>query len=474
MSELERQTLTRVCVQGLGFVGSAMAAAIASARDDSGAPIYDVVGIDLETSAGLQRVNAINEGIFPFGSTDQTLVDAVAEAKRIGNLRASVDLSAYSEAEVIVVDVHLDVEDRSGIAHCDFSGFEAAIRTIGRQAPSGALVIVETTVPPGTCRNIVLPILAEEMARRGLSESGLAVAHSYERVMPGPNYLDSIRNYWRVYAAENEVAAQRCEAFLRTIVDAERYPLTQLADTVASETAKVLENSYRAVNIAFIEEWGRFAERLGVNLFEVLEAIRMRPTHSNIRQPGLGVGGYCLTKDPLFPEISAVQFLNDPHLAFPFNRLAMKTNKEMPHRSVARLIDGLCDYGGRGVEGARVLMLGAAYRSEVDDTRFSAAESFYFGLRSYGMEVVCYDPLVSAWPETGCEMLRELPSCESFDAIAFCVGHSEFKTIDLVKWLASSRPLVYDCDHCLTDTQTAQLDEMGCPFLSTGRGDHKL
>lgn len=474
MSELKRQRPTRVCVQGLGFVGSAMAAAIASARDDSGAPMYDVIGVDLDTPAGLQRINAINEGLFPFSSTDQTLVDALAEAKHIGNLRASADPSAFSKADVIVVDVHLDVEDRSGIAHCDFSGFQAAIRTIGQQAPSGALVIVETTVPPGTCRNIVSPILAEEMARRGLPESALALAHSYERVMPGPNYLESIRNYWRVYAAENEVAAQRCEAFLRTIVDAERYPLTRLADTVASETAKVLENSYRAVNIAFIEEWGRFAERLGVNLFEVLEAIRMRPTHSNIRQPGLGVGGYCLTKDPLFPEISARQFLNDPHLAFPFNRLGMKTNKEMPQRGVARLIDGLSNYRGRGVEGARVLMLGAAYRSEVDDTRFSAAESFYFGLRSYGIEAVCYDPMVFAWPETGCEMLKELPSCESFDAIAFCVGHRKFKTIDLVKWLGSARPLIYDCDHCLTATQTAQLDQIGCPLLSTGRGDHRL
>ena len=120
--------------------------------------------------------------------------------------------------------------------------------------------------------------------------------------MPGKNYFDSIVNYWRVYAGIDDESAKKCEKFLKKIINTKDYPLTRLSDTTSSETAKVLENSYRAANIAFIEEWGRFAEDIGIDIFEIIESIRMRPTHSNIRQPGFGVGGYCLTKDPILQK----------------------------------------------------------------------------------------------------------------------------------------------------------------------------
>lgn len=126
--------------------------------------------------------------------------------------------------------------------------------------------------------------------------------------MPGSHYLDSIVNYWRVYSGVTKESADRCMHFLQSVINTEEYPLTQLSSTTASETAKVLENSYRALNIAFMEEWGRFAEEIGINMFEIVEAIRKRPTHANIMKPGFGVGGYCLTKDPLFVKIGAEKF----------------------------------------------------------------------------------------------------------------------------------------------------------------------
>ena len=117
--------------------------------------------------------------------------------------------------------------------------------------------------------------------------------------MPGKNYLDSLINAQRVYAGLNKRSESSCKKFFSKIINTKKYPLQKLNSIEECETAKLLENSYRAINIAFIEEWGIFAENIGVNLFEVLNAIKIRPTHSNIRKPGLGVGGYCLTKDPL-------------------------------------------------------------------------------------------------------------------------------------------------------------------------------
>ena len=173
------------------------------------------------------------------------------------------------------------------------------------------LILVETTVPPGTCKNIVYPILQKKFKERGLSTNLLKVAHSYERVMPGPDYINSIRNYPRVYSGINEKSANAAESFLKTIIDTSICELTRLESTTATEMAKVLENSYRASNIAFAVEWSRFAEEAGVNLWEVVNAIRVRKTHSNLMYPGIGVGGYCLTKDPLLASWARMNFLNN-------------------------------------------------------------------------------------------------------------------------------------------------------------------
>ena len=241
------------------------------------------------------------------------------------------------------MDIHLDVDASDDFAAVEFTPFRDAIRTLGahmtpwalgacsmvrnnmlvktvvtgsvqrRNAErSGgrsaggraALVILETTVPPGTCERVVAPELAAALQRRGLQRDAFLLAHSYERVMPGEDYLASITHFWRVYAGHTPEAADACERFLAQVINVDEYPLTRLASTTASEIAKVMENSYRATNIAFIEEWARFAEAVGVDLFGVINAIRVRPTHSNIRQPGFGVGGYCLTKDLLFPGIA--------------------------------------------------------------------------------------------------------------------------------------------------------------------------
>ena len=200
---------------------------------------------------------------------------------------ATSDEKSYRDADVIIVDVHFDIQFQDEEPLLEFNAFEKAISILGKNAKSGALIIIETTVPPGTCSKVVRPIISRELKQRGLLDSSIHLAHSYERVMPGDNYLNSIVNYWRVFAADDNISAQKCRKFLSGIINVEDYPLTELKSMISSETAKVMENTYRASNIAFIDEWTKYAEVVGVDLFEVINAIKTRPTHANIMLPGL-------------------------------------------------------------------------------------------------------------------------------------------------------------------------------------------
>ena len=155
--------------------------------------------------------------------------------------------------------------------------------------------------------------------------------------MPGPDYIDSIREFPRVYSGCDEKSADEVELFLKTIIDTSVCDLTRLSHTNATEMAKVLENSYRAMNISFAVEWSRFAEEAGVNLYEMVNAIRVRPTHSNLMYPGIGVGGYCLTKDPLLASWSRKNFFGSEFdLKMSINSVSV--NDQMPIFAFERLI----------------------------------------------------------------------------------------------------------------------------------------
>jgi nucleotide sugar dehydrogenase len=455
-----------VCIQGLGFVGSAMAVACASAVDASGTPHFNVVGLDLPTPAGTARIDAINRGEFPFATSDASLAREAAAARARGNLSATSDPGVLATADVIVVDVPLDIDFTGPRPSLVIEPFKAAISTVGEFARDGALIVVETTVAPGTCERIVRPELEFWCERRGMSHCGLLLAHSYERVMPGEHYLESITNFWRAYAGINERAADACEAFLSKVIDVARFPLRRLPSTTASETAKVLENAYRATNIAFIDEWGRFAERAGVDLFQVIDAIRVRPTHDNIRQPGFGVGGYCLTKDPVFAEIAARDVLGIGDHNFPMSELAMSINRDMPLHALDLLAERVGTLNGR-----HIALAGISYRQDVADTRYSPSQAFVQEAERRGASVLCLDPLVSHWEELDRPVSGEFASCPDVEAVVFAVPHREFRAIEPGTWLAGRRPVVLDANDCLTAAQRDAFAAAGCSVASVGRGD---
>jgi UDP-N-acetyl-D-glucosamine dehydrogenase len=457
-----------VVIQGLGFVGSAMAVAVANAVDSNDNPLFNVKGIDLPTNPGRERVKKINSGIFPFETVDKKILAGTKNALSHGNLYATTDETVFKEADVILVSINLDLTYiNETTPTVNLSSFKNAIDTLGRNVKEGALIIVETTVPPGTCEKVVQPIIHEHAIKREMNPDSIHIAHSYERVMPGANYLDSIINFWRVYSGTTPQAADMCESFLSKIINTKDYPLTRLNSTTASETAKVLENSYRAVNIAFMEEWGRFAEEVGFNLYEVIDAIRVRPTHSNIRQPGFGVGGYCLTKDPLFAKIAAKEIFGFSNFDFPFSSKAVEINRAMPLVTLNKLRK----YFGGSVRGKKILLLGISYREDVGDTRYSPSETFFTEAQKEGAQIIVHDPLVEYWEETKLHVPKNLTDPNSFDAIVFAVPHQAYREISFNNWLKPNyNGLIFDSNNVLTDKQRNMLNDMNINLLSIGRG----
>ena len=250
-------------------------------------------------------------------------------------------------------------------------------------------------------------------------------------------------------------------------INVAKYPLTRLQSTTASETAKLMENSFRAVSIAFVEEWARFAEAVGVDLFQVVEAIRRRPTHNNIRQPGFGVGGYCLTKDPLLPGVAAREIFGRPDLLFPFSEQAVQTNQKMPLVSLKALEKLLGDLTRK-----RILILGVTYRQDVADTRNSPSETFAIAARKRGAEILAHDPLVDYWPEMEMRVqCGPLPPASSVDAVVFCVAHKAYRQLDLAGWLAAGgQPVVLDTIGLLNDLQWAAVRAAGAVHGAIGKG----
>jgi UDP-N-acetyl-D-glucosamine dehydrogenase len=216
-----------------------------------------------------------------------------------------------------------------------------------------------------------------------------------------------------------------------------------------------------------MEEWGRFAEAIGVDLFSVISAIRQRPTHSNMRRPGFGVGGYCLTKDPLLGAVSASELHQRPDLQFPFSTLAVSVNRAMPMVSL-RQLEALLPHG---LDGATIALMGVSYREDVADTRQSPSETFVRAASAQGATVICHDPLVRRWPELGIDVLGDPPPLTGVEAVVFAVPHKAYRQLAVEYWLGDARPVVLDSSDVLSSAQRATLAGLGCTIACIGRGE---
>ncbi len=491
-----------VVVMGVGFVGAVMAAIIADTTDKTGNPSKFVIGCQRPSLRSYWKIPMLNRGESPVKAEDPEVDLIIARCvNQKKTLTASFNSEVLEFADVVVVDVQCDFtkhdlgDMRSGEA--DMAALEATIRTIGEKIQAHCLTLIETTVAPGTTEFVAWPILKKAFAKRGITTVPL-LAHSFERVMPGREYVSSIRDFWRVCSGCESEARGRVEKFLHEVLNTKDFPLTVMDRPIESETTKIVENSYRATILAYMNEWSIFAERNGVDLIKVINAIKMRPTHSNMIFPGPGVGGYCLPKDGGLGYWAYRHILGfeDGDEIFKITPTAIDIN-DTRALHVAELTRDALRNMARYIAGADVVLCGASYRQDVGDTRYSGSEMVVRKLVEMGAEMKIHDPYVDHWYEletqdeypspghswkrffrnqehlTDTRVLKDLPlALKGAEAVIFAVPHTAYLKLspdDIVRW--AGQPLaVIDCFGILSDQAIRRYFELGCEVKALGRG----
>jgi nucleotide sugar dehydrogenase len=490
-----------VVVMGVGFVGAVMAAIIADTVDKkTGKPTKFVIGCQRPSERSYWKIPMLNRGQSPVKSEDPEVNPMIARCVlEKKTLAASYNSDCLQLANCVVVDVQCDYTKkelgnmRKGTV--EMAALEATIKTIGEKVPAHCLTLIETTVAPGTTEFVAWPIMKKSFAQRGIKEEPI-LAHSFERVMPGRNYVSSIRDFWRVCSGCNPQARKRVEKFLTEVLNTEKFPLTVMDRPIESETTKIVENSYRATSLAFLDEWSVFAERNGVDLIKVINAIKVRPTHNNIIFPGPGIGGYCLPKDGALGYWAYKHILGFEDDIFRLTPLAIDTNDTRGLRAATLTRDALRNMG-RHTAGAHILLCGASYRQDVGDTRYSGSEIVVRKLTEMGAEMRVHDPYVEHWyelesqdtyPSPGqswARFFRNQKSLENIrvqkdlaaalkgvDAVIYAVPHSQYLKLEPEKIVAwAGKPIaVIDCFGILDDARIKRYFELDCEVLGLGRG----
>lgn len=501
VSEKRKSGHEIVVVMGLGFVGAVMAGVVAdSVNPATGVAEKFVIGMQRPSKRSYWKIPLFNEGTCPIKADDPEVEEiikrCVVERK---NLLATFSYDVLKLADVVVVDIQCDFIKldlgnlRSGYA--DITALEDSFRIIGDKIMPECLVLIETTVPPGTTEFVAYPALKKAFRQRGIQNEPL-LAHSYERVMPGKEYVKSVRDFWRVCSGINPDSRHRVKKFLNEVLNTEDYPLTVLERPIESETCKIIENSYRATILAFLHEWSLFAETNGVDLIKVINAIKVRPTHSNMIFPGTGIGGYCSPKDGglgLWAYRHLMGFEND---IFHITPEAININDTRPLH-VAQLVRDALRNMGKIVAATPIAILGVSYREDVGDTRYSGSEILVRKLTEMGAEIRAHDPYVEHWweiekqdtyPATGLSLSRFFRNQQELDdfkmteelsdalhdaeAVVFAVRHAGYLSLEPEDVISmAGRPLaVVDCFGILTDRQIERYFELGCEVKALGRG----
>jgi UDP-N-acetyl-D-glucosamine dehydrogenase len=489
-----------VVVIGVGFVGAVMAAIVADTVDKNGQPTKFVIGMQRPSARSYWKIPLLNRGVSPVKAEDPEVDPMISRCvKEKRTLIATYTYDVLKLADVVVVDVQCDYikEDLGDVrtGQTDMAALEASLGVIAEHIPSDALVLIETTVAPGTTEQVAYPIMKKVFKRRGI-ESDPLLAHSYERVMPGRNYVASIRDFWRVCSGINEEAKRRVVKFLNEVLNTEKFPLTVMDRPIESETAKIVENSYRATILAFLDEWSLYAERNGVDLIKVIKAIKVRPTHNNIIFPGPGIGGYCLPKDGGLGLWAYKHILGFEDDIFKITPLAIDIN-DTRGLHVGQLTRDALRNMGQPIAAADVLVLGAAYREDVGDTRYSGSEIVIRKLAEMGAEIRVHDPYVEHWwefeqqdsyPATGQskarffrnqEKLKEIrieqdlnTALNDAEAVIFAVPHEAYIDLDpekVVKTIGHPAAII-DCFGILSDDKIRRYFQLGCEVKGLGRG----
>jgi len=502
----EQRTLGReiVVVMGVGFVGAVMAGVVADSDDKiTGKPNKFVIGMQRPSARSYWKIPCLNRGIAPVEAEDPEVAPLIARCVlEKKTLTATFTYDALSLADVVVVDVQCDYhkEELGNVreGRAEISSLEDSLRVIGEKIEPECLVLIETTVPPGTTEYVAYPIIKRAFEQRGIGHKEPLLAHSFERVMPGRNYVASIRDFWRVCSGINVKARQRVTEFLSDVLNVEQYPLTVLDRPLESETCKIVENSYRAAILAYLHEWSVFSEQNGVDLLKIIDAIKVRPTHSNMIFPGPGIGGYCLPKDGGLGVWAYHTLMGFDDDLFRITPMAININDTRALHATKLIRDALRNMG-KIVAASRVAILGASYREDVGDTRYSGSEMVVRKLAEMGAEIAVHDPYVKHWwefekqdtyPSPGHswsrffrnqDKLKELniqsleETLRGADAVVLAVRHKDYlnMTPDQIIAMTGHPVAVVDCFGMLDDDAIRRFFELGCEVKGLGRGHVK-
>ena len=352
-----------VVVFGQGYVGLPLALAAVKSG-------FKVTGLDNNT----ERVFQITEGISP---VEDITNEQLSTALKSGNFRVTTDPTFDSDVKVICICVPTPLDSNH---KPDLTALDKAVTTAGKSLKPGMLVIVESTISPGTTRNMLLPILIKTS---GLSEEEFHLAYSPERIDPLNNEWN-IKNTPKLVAGLTDQAAKLAQEFYAKFID----QVVICPTLEVAETAKLLENSYRLINISFINEISMFCQKIGVDINEVVKAASTKPYGFMPFYPSVGVGGHCIPVDPIYLSDAA----KSAGAASRFIDLADEINQAMPSYFVERakqIIDG--------VKSKKILIIGLSYKPNVADVRESPVISLIEQLQKAGAEVSWHDDLVKDW-----------------------------------------------------------------------------
>jgi UDP-N-acetyl-D-glucosamine dehydrogenase len=404
-----------VAVVGQGYVGLPLALAFADAG-------FEVVGIDVDP----ERVARLNDGVSYVGDIAD---DEVREAVASGRFRATDDYAAAAEADAISICVPTPLRKTRDP---DISYIQSAAESLQSELEPPSLVILESTTYPGTTDEILLPMFGDgdELA------DSLFLAFSPERVDPG-NEIWHIGNTPKVVGGVDDDSTALAEALYSQMIDT----VHPVPSSTEAEMVKLLENTFRAVNIGLVNEMALMCDRMEIDIWEVVEAAATKPFGFMPFYPGPGIGGHCIPNDPTYLSWKAKSFGFHNR----FIELATDVNSDMPRFVVQKAARVLNEYE-KPVRGSDILLLGAAYKPDVSDTRESPALDIWSLLDDLGADLRYHDPHVPELEQFGDVESVDLTDAtlESADLVVLTTDHSAFDYDRIV----SRAPAILDTRDC--------------------------
>lgn len=419
----------------MGYVGIPVAALFADVEG------FHVTGLQRRSERSGWKIDALNRGISPIGGDEPGLQELIERVVEKGTFNVTNDIQVYGDADVIIITVQTPVDENHNPM---YGSLRRVCEDLGRHMNKDVLVSLESTVAPGTTKHIVKPILEGKSGLEAGADFNLV--YSYERVMVG-RLLHNLTMYPRIVGGLTEACTRSGMELYGHIVKAELIP----TDSLTAEVAKVTENAYRDVNIAFSNEIAILCESLGVNVHDVRRMVNSLPNdpsnpaanpYRNMLIPGAGVGGHCLPKDSWLLKYGVEtygDFKYEPTVIVSSRHL----NEDMP-RHMSQLLMEALDENSIRIRESRLTILGLSFKENSDDPRNTPSFHLYTLLRDRCRDVIIHDPHIKAY--RGVPLTNDLEEAlRNRDAVLVVTGHREYKGLSLerVRTLMRS-PIIVD------------------------------